>query len=196
MQSRYLTADEVTALAREAGEGWLPFAVALCTGLRIGDVLKIREEDLRAEGVSFVAEKTGKSGFAALPVPILRALRKNAAGGWCFPSPKASGKHLTRQAAWARLKRAADRAGIPAAGVSPHALRKCFAVERMRSGGLADVQTALQHTGVKVTELYAFSDWLTGENANLPLLRGDVMRIADKVAEVLQTKIADLLRGA
>ena len=134
----------------------------------------------------YTAEKTGKQGFAPLPPEMLVTLRKNARYGWCFPSPKVQGKHLTRQAAWQRMKRAAKRAGVALGGVSPHALRKSFAVERMHTGGLQAVQEALQHDKAGVTEIYAFSDWLTGENANKPLLRRDLQAIATKIAELLK----------
>lgn len=186
MQSKYLEAREIAALRREAGEEWLPLEVALRTGLRIGDVLKIRPEDLTPQGVIYTAEKTGKKGFAALPPDIIEALRKNTRGAWCFPSPRAAGKHLTRQAAWQRIKRAAQRAGVEARGVSPHALRKSFAVERMHTSGLRAVQAALQHDRAGVTEIYALSDWLTGENASKPLLRRDLQAIATKIAELLR----------
>lgn len=186
MRSRYLEEKELADLEEAAGSEWLPLAVALCTGLRVGDVLKIRPEDLTPEGVRYVAEKTGKEGFAQLPPSLLRQLRENAGEGWCFPSPRAAGKHLTRQAAWQRIKRAAARVGIDPAGVSPHALRKCFAVERLRAEGLGAVQRALQHDRPGTTELYALSDWLTGANADKPLLRRDIPILATKIAELLE----------
>ncbi len=186
MKSRFLDDREITALRRAAADEWLPFEVALRTGLRIGDVLKIRTADLARDGVRYTAEKTGKRGFAALPPETLRALRKNARGGWCFPSPRKAGRHLTRQAAWQRMKRAAAAAGIDAQGVSPHAFRKSFAVERMHAGGLQAVQAALQHDHAGVTEIYALADWLTGENASKPLRRGDLMLIATKIADLLR----------
>lgn len=186
MKSKFLDGRELSALRAAAPDEWLPFEVALRTGLRIGDVLKIRVRDLARDGVRYVAEKTGKRGFAALPPELLHALRKNARGGWCFPSPKKEGSHLTRQAAWQRMKRAAFKAGVGAEGVSPHALRKSFAVDRMHTGGLHAVQEALQHEQPGVTEIYALADWLTGENAEKPLRRGDLLLIATKIAELLR----------
>lgn len=185
MKSKFLDSRELTAL-RAASDDWLLFEVALRTGLRIGDVLKIRPRDLARDGVRYTAEKTGKKGFAPLPPQLLRALRDNARGGWCFPSPKKEGEHLTRQAAWQRMKRAASAAGVSLEGVSPHALRKSFAVKRMHEGGLRAVQAALQHEHSGVTEIYALSDWLTGENADKPLCRRDLMMIATKIAELLR----------
>lgn len=186
MQARYLTAAELQGLEKALGAAWLPLKVARLTGMRIGDVLKIREEDLTPQGVVFEAEKTGKRGFAALPPEVLRALQRQSRWGWCFPSPKARGKHLTRQAAWQRLKRGAKLARVDLAGASPHALRKSYAVELLREQGLGAVQRALQHERADVTELYALADWSTGENADKPLLRRDLLRIATKIAELLK----------
>lgn len=188
MRSRFLDEIEIKALRAELTPAeWLPLGVALQTGLRVGDVVKIRTRDLAEDGVRYTAQKTGKRGFARLDAETVSQLRKQARYGWCFPSPQAKGKHLTRQAVWYRIKRAAKRACIGAEGVSPHALRKSFAVLLMESSGLDAVQKALQHDRRDVTEMYALSDWLSGENADAPLLRRDLIAIA--------TKIADLLRG-
>ena len=82
MQSKYLEGSELAALRKAAGNEWLPLQVALTTGMRIGDVLKIRPRDLTGQGVIYTAEKTGKQGFAPLPPEMLTALQKNARYGW------------------------------------------------------------------------------------------------------------------
>ena len=187
MRSRYLDELELSALRHEIPlSEWMPLRVALESGMRVGDVVKIRTRDLDENGVHYTAQKTGKRGYAWLGGELVDALRKQARYGWCFPSPTAKGKHLTRQAVWQRIKRAADRAGIGADGVSPHSLRKSFAVMLMDSKGLDAVQTALQHDRKDVTELYALSDWLTGKNSEKPLLRGDLAILASKIAELLR----------
>lgn len=183
MRTRYLTPDEVKKLAKAAkGEEWLPLAVAVSTGLRIGDVLKIRPSDFVRHGVRYRAQKTGKLGHAPLTDELILALYHSSAGSrWCFPSPKDRRQHLTRQAAWARMKRACKRAGVDPSGVSPHSLRKVFAVELLRKTNLAEVQKALQHDRIDTTELYALADWATGDNAALPLTRGDLPRIVGQI---------------
>lgn len=183
MRTRYLTADEVRKLAKAVREEeWLPLAVAVSTGLRIGDVLKIRPSDFVRHGVRYRAQKTGKSGHVALDDKLMLALYRSSAGSqWCFPSPKDRRRHLTRQTAWARMKRACKRAGVDPVGVSPHSLRKVFAVELLRKTNLAEVQKALQHERIDTTELYALADWATGSNAELPLTRGDLPRIVGQI---------------
>lgn len=186
MKSRFLDDFEIMAISRElTREEWLPLFVSLKTGMRVGDVVKIRVRDLRENGVRYAAEKTGKVGFAELPRETLQQLREQARGGWCFPSPTNKKAHLTRQAVWYRIKRAAKRAGVSVEGVSPHALRKSFAVFMFGEKGLRATMNALQHDRANTTAIYAYADWLTGENARRPLCRGDLPVIASKIAELI-----------
>ena len=70
-------------------------------------------------------------------------------------------------------------------GVSPHTLRKVFAVELYREKGFKAVQEALQHTNGATTEIYSFADWSTGKNAEEPLKRKDLQLIVKMVIEAL-----------
>lgn len=186
MRARYLTEDEIAALAGVNPAAWLPFVVGAKTGLRIGDVLTIRPVDIYANGIRYVAQKTGKGGKAPLDVDTICDLLANAKRSqWCFPSPRDPRKHLTRQAAWARVKRACKRAGVDPRGVSPHSFRKVFAVGLLHKTNLAEVQKALQHDRVDTTELYALADWATGENAKLPLTRGDLPLLVGQILSTL-----------
>lgn len=191
MKSRYLTDSEIMALRRLITEAeWLPFRISYETGLRIGDVLKIRVHDLTDDGINYCAQKTKKTGFARIQSGTLSALLKNAQGTeWCFPSSKKAGAHLTRQAAWARLKKTARLAGVEVDGVSPHSLRKVFAVELFKRSDLDAVRGALQHSDERTTELYALSDFTTSEYADKPLLRGDLQIICEKVAEIVIARL-------
>lgn len=184
MKSRYLSSAEIKRLREALTPGeWLPFAVALETGIRIGDIAALKVRSIQADGIHYTAAKTKKRGVA----PISAALRKSLprAGKWLFPSPYLSEKHITRQALWARMKRAAHRAGVEMEGVSPHALRKDFAVELYKAKGFAAVMAALQHANAATSEIYAFSDFSTGENADLPLRRGDLALIVRMCLEAL-----------
>lgn len=192
MKSRFLTTAEIDKLRLSCNfDHWLPFEVALQTGLRIGDVLRLRVKNVGAGVITFTAQKTGKQGRAACSRELcetLRARGKNLAS-LIFPSPANPQVPLTRQAAWARVKRAAARCGIDPDGVSPHALRKSFAVQLYLREGLEAVQTALQHARVSTTEIYALSDWLSGDNANLPLTRADIPYIIERVYDALKCRI-------
>lgn len=184
MKSRYIDESEIIRLRNALTiEEWLPLWVSLETGLRVGDVVKMERKDLREDGLHYVAEKTGKKGIAKVSQRLRKVLSQRR-GKYIFPSFK-SGKHLTRQAVWQRIKRAGKRAGIDLEGVSPHSMRKAFAVELYREKGFKVVQEALQHTNTATTEIYSFADWDTGDNANLPLCRKDLKLVVRMVLEAL-----------
>jgi integrase len=185
LKSKYLDKSELGKLrAMLAEEAWLPFWVSLETGLRIGDVVKLRRQNLQSDGLHYKAQKTGKNGVAAISADLRRNLSARR-GKWLFPSPYKKDKHITRQTAWARIKAACKRAGIDDEGVSPHSLRKVFAVELYREKGFKAVQEALQHNSAATTEIYSFADWNTGDNAEKPLQRKDLQLIVQMVIEAL-----------
>lgn len=185
MKSKYLDNVEVKKLrSAMSGEEWLPFWVSLETGLRVGDVVKLKPRDLQKDGIHYTAEKTGKKGIASISQALRKELEKRK-GKYIFPSSRSKQGHITRQAVWLRVKRAGERAGIDLEGVSPHAMRKAFAVELYRKKGFKVVQQALQHANAATTEIYSFADWDTGENANLPLQRRDLKLIVRMVLEAL-----------
>ena len=187
MKSRFLDETEIKKLRTLLGdEAFLPLRVSLETGLRIGDVTALRVADIKKDGIHYTSQKTKKKGVAKISDTLRRQLPKN--GKWLFPSPYKPGKHLTRQAVWARMKRAGKDSGIDLEGVSPHAMRKAFAVELYRKKGFKAVQEALQHNYASTTEIYTFADWNTGENADLPLKRRDLQLIVKMVLEALGEK--------
>lgn len=181
MKSRYIEKNELTELKKITSQNeklardFLPLAVSLATGLRVGDVIKIRLCDLGVGGFSFTAEKTGKDGFADCPEYLIQAMISNSDGvNWCFPSPVKKGRHITRQAVWKRAKRFARLADINPLGFSPHSMRKNFAVEVFHSKGMTAAQTALQHSRLDTTQIYILSDFVSGDNASTPLYRKDI----------------------
>ena len=184
MKSRFLDENEIKSLKKAfSEEAFLPLLISLETGLRIGDVVALRVSDVKSDGIHYKSQKTGKKGIATISCATRKLLNKK--GKWLFPSPYKVGQHLTRQAVWGRLKRAAKNIGIDLEGVSPHSMRKVFAVELYRKKGFKAVQDALQHTYASTTEIYSFADWDTGDNANLPLKRKDLQLIVKMVLEAL-----------
>lgn len=135
--------------------------VSMETGLRIGDVLSLRRENLRGASIHFVASKTGKGGSAKISSRLRRDLIAYAGSEWLFPGARGNA-HRTRQAVWADVKRACRALGI-SGNISPHSARKTFAVEDYHEHGLQHVQNALQHDDTSVTLIYALSDVLTNQ---------------------------------
>lgn len=140
--------------------------IALATGLRIGDVLTLRRDQL-AQRIRVTERKTGKQRTVRLPVALLRDLQREAATypddcPWLFPG-RDPGKPRTRQAVWQDVRRAARAVRLPASlQCSPHSARKAYAVRAFqRTGDLTLVQRDLRHSSPEVTLLYAMADELT-----------------------------------
>ena len=157
MRTEYLIEREVElVLHLLTYENRLVMRTLLHTGLRIGDVLALRTEQLKPN-FWITEQKTGKRRQVGLPEPLLTDLRQSAGGEWVFPGVK-PGKHRTRQAVWKDVKRAAA-AGRLTANAAPHSARKVYAVELLKKyGDIERVRRALNHGGIEVTIIYALAD--------------------------------------
>ncbi len=157
MRTDYMLDREVDlVLAALMPANALALRVALHTGLRIGDVLQLRPEQLQSR-FWVTEQKTGKKRQVGLTAPLLADLRDSAGEYWVFPGrdPK---KHRTRQAVWKDMKRAAKAFRLPI-NAGPHSARKVYAVELMRKyGDIERVRRALNHNSETVTLLYAMAD--------------------------------------
>lgn len=132
--------------------------VCVATGLRVGDVVQLRTDQLRPQ-FWITESKTGKRRRVNLSKELLGELRDQAGDVWVFPGgrdPERS--HRTRQAVWRDVKRAARAFRLPQ-NVGVHSLRKVFAVEQLRKtkGNVARVQRALNHSDVATTMVYAMA---------------------------------------
>jgi integrase/recombinase XerD len=147
------------------------------TGARISEATGLDVDDLSMQDESAVL-LDGKGGkqrivplgrYAAAALDAYRirarpALAAGAARGRAAPgrprgsaSPavflNARGGRLTRQGAWAVLRAAAERAGLPQ--VSPHTLRHSFATHMLDGGAdIRVVQELLGHASVTTTQVY------------------------------------------
>lgn len=143
--------------------------VSLITGLRIGDVLALRQENIDQSGaVHTVCDKTGKPFEGEIPSGFACELKRRAGKDsvWLFPSPspRRIGKPRTRQAVWRDIKRAAKICAVPR-NVTPHSARKVYAVDKFKKNGLEAAQTSLQHDRLATTLIYAFSDQIAAAAA-------------------------------
>ncbi len=138
------------------------------TGLRVSELVSLKAARIDREG-GFVriAGKGGAERIAPVGQAALAALAEyedavaRARGGArpqgnerLFPSRGGAG-HLTRQHFAAELKRLAARAGLDAAGISPHVLRHAFATHLLEGGAdLRAVQMMLGHADISTTQIY------------------------------------------
>lgn len=151
----------------------LVMEVCMATGLRLGDVLEMRTDMLRARKnrkLTVRQQKTGKNRRVTIPLSLYDQMLSQAGRLYVFEGRNDYRKHRTRQAVWNDLHRiavmyrlAGDLKTAKRALVSPHTARKIYAVEQYeKSGGdMAKVQELLSHGDASVTALYALADALT-----------------------------------
>ncbi len=159
MRTEYMLQNEVErVLMLLMPANRLVMRVVLHTGLRISDALTLKTEQLAPR--FWVKEaKTGKSKLVGLPAPLLEDIKAQAGPVWAFPG-QTKGKHRTRQAVWADIKRAARACRLPQ-NIGTHSGRKVYAVELMHKyGEIERVRRALNHRYESVTMIYAMADHL------------------------------------
>lgn len=157
--TEYLLNREVLrVLAALMPQNQLIVRLVLHTGMRISDALELRTDQLKPTGW-YVEKKTGKRRRYGIPRPLLEEIRAQAGPVWAFPG-QAPGRHKTRQAVWADVKRAARAFRMPQ-NVGTHSFRKAYAVGLMEKyGDIRRVQRNLNHSSPSVTAVYAMADVL------------------------------------
>lgn len=189
MKSDYLKPELYGVLEKVMQrENVLAMRVAVETGLRIDDVLRLRWSDFRRGGwFEYVAKKTGKKGRKHITKGLKAELfARREESEYVFPGRK-RGRHRTRQAVWKDMVQACDKMGITQNG-TPHSARKTYAVQLRKEAGLAAVQKELQHTSSTTTMIYAFADMARAANASY-----DPCAFAELVAQRVVEKLAALL---
>ncbi len=140
--------------------------LCLQTGWRIDDVLALRSEQVRhaltlkRTALTITEKKTGKRSRKLIPRELLHDCNDQAGELFVFQGRDDYRKHRTRQAVFLDIKRAAKKFNIEL-NISPHSMRKNYAVYMYKRYGLARVQTELNHDNITVTMLYALADELS-----------------------------------
>lgn len=144
-------------LAALTPENALVMRVCLRYGLRVGDVLAFKPEQVVQGRFTVTEQKTGKKRRIKIGGKLQRDLLAQAGLWWVFPGRVDPMKHRTRQAVWKDVKRAAVAFRFP--HVSPHSARKIFAVSmRARGFSYAEIQAKLNHSDLATTLIYALAD--------------------------------------
>ena len=158
MTTEYLVRRELEhVLAALMPANRLVCRVCLDTGLRVGDVVGLRTDQL-APQFWITEQKTKKRRRVNLSGALLDQLRAQAGPVWVFTGARDQSKHRTRQAVWADVKRAAKAFRLPQ-NVGVHSIRKVYAVDKVRrsNGDLRRVQRALNHADLSTTMVYAMA---------------------------------------
>lgn len=162
----FLSFEEAERLVKAADPGWrTAILVGLRCGLRIGEIMGLRWEDLdlvtgrlvvnRAVSRGRVGSpKNGRTREIPLGLDVLRALKehRHLKGEVVFPGPV--GRMLHRNETKHPLWRACRRAGLRSVGW--HVLRHSFASHLiMRGAPIRGVQELLGHSTIEMTMRYA-----------------------------------------
>lgn len=163
----------------------LALRTSLETGLRIGDVLKIKRSELNGRTIKFVAQKTGKPGKKVISADLAKRLKQISGKVWVFEG-RFGDKPRTRQTVWKDVKKASKTLKLNE-NVACHSARKTYAVEEYHEKGLPAVQKDLQHDRADTTMIYCFADMLTRQNHYD--FDGDMWDFADYIIEGVFSKI-------
>ena len=171
-------------------ENGLAARVSLETGMRIGDVVQLRPDQLIRRTIHYTADKTGKAGKAVITQDLANRLRAISGDEWIFSGR--FGGHRSRQTVWKDVTRSAE--ALRAAGIiheehiTPHSARKTFAVTDAEAHGIKHTQEALQHSSLDTTKMYVFSEkYLSSmtDNYVLKALIRQVALLTDKMDEIM-----------
>lgn len=138
--------------------------VGVCTALRIGDLLRLRWDDVYDEErgnfrfhITLTEKKTGKQKIIALNRQAVKALTlclPLRQGDFIFANNRKNQKAISRVQAW-RIIRAAAEAVKAAGCIACHSLRKTFGYFAWKSGVLPVMLMELfNHSSSEITRRY------------------------------------------
>lgn len=171
----------------------LALRTSLETGLRIGDVLALKPENIQGRTIHCIAQKTGKTVKKTISADLCNRLRQIAGDNWIFTGRDGT-DHKTRGALWKDVKKASKELGF-SVNLGCHSARKTYAVELFREHGIKEVQKELQHDNLETTLLYVFAHLLKRDT---PTSDSEVSDLSDtetekEFAEVVALRVVELL---
>lgn len=162
---KYVPTQEDIKKVLDAAEPWQKslLTVLLHTGARIGEVLKLRWEDVSEQAIQLWTQKRKNGSKQRRVVPLGSVLRgildeqhqKTGEGVYVFITPLTDAPYTTKQPVIRyMLKRLCETAEVRGFGF--HAIRHYFAVCLMKSQktGLTDIQLLLGHQRATTTDIY------------------------------------------
>jgi len=150
-------------LKRGIRRNYVMIVVGTCTALRIGDLLRLKWDDVYDEEngtfrshVTLKEKKTGKEKTIALNSKVISALRlylPHKRGEYIFSSNR-KGKAISRVQAWRIIREAAK--AIKAVGkIACHSLRKTFGYFAWKSGVMpVMLMDIFNHSKFEITRCY------------------------------------------
>ncbi|MET7021804.1 tyrosine-type recombinase/integrase [Bacillus mycoides] len=156
IRSKEQIADMKWALKRHCSErDYILFLLGLNTGLRVGDLLKLKVSDVRKKKKVVIREgKTKKARQLNLSniYDEIQEYIRTVDSEWLFPSRKGD-KAITTTQAYRQLQKAAEMAGLDSVGT--HTMRKSFGYWFYKqTKDVAKLQQILNHSHPQITMTY------------------------------------------
>lgn len=137
--------------------------IGALSGLRLGEIVKIRGEDVDLVGMTIRSTRKGNLDHRLPLHPELAVLAgRYPTRGWWFPSPYPNreypngGGHILMKSASDRVSKAIRAAGVEDRRITGHSLRHFLATTLLREGvQIRVVQEILGHASLATTQLYA-----------------------------------------
>ena len=145
-------------LSKKNKRDYILFLIAISTGLRIGDILKLRVEDVYNKNSILIKEqKTGKRQEIELSPKLKREIKK-----WCssregseylIKSRQGLNSPITRYRAYQIIKEVADLHGLD--NIACHSTRKTFGRKYYdKYGDIEELRKYFNHSSSAVTLRY------------------------------------------
>ena len=145
-------------LKKKNKRDYLLFLIAISTGLRIGDILKLRVEDVYSKNSIFIKEqKTGKKKEVELSPKLKREIKHLCKGRegheYLIKSRQGVNKPITRYRAYQIIKDVAELHGLD--NIACHSLRKTFGRKYYEKyGDIEELRKYFNHSTSSVTLRY------------------------------------------
>ena len=156
IRSKEKLEDMKWALKRFCGErDYILFLLGINTGLRCGDMLKLKKKDVRRKKEVLLIEGKTKKKRKIILTNIYDELNTyidSLESEWLFPSREGD-KPISRTQAYRQLNKAADMVDIKSVGT--HTMRKTFGYWHYKAHlNIAQLQRILNHSHPEVTLRY------------------------------------------
>lgn len=178
---------------------WLFVTIAMGTGMRHSEILRIRWEDIDPDSRRIYIGKA-KAGQREQPISQTLATKlmqereqRGDKVGWLFPTKTANAKHPHRQSMAEQFARAVTRAKLDPAKVTPHVLRHTAITGLVHAG--VDLPTIQKISGHKTLAMVLRYTHLSDDHVDQAVAKLDTT-FPDALTPELHTTPEEEHRGA
>lgn len=178
---------------------WLFVAIALGTGMRHSEILRIRWEHIDTD-LRRIHLPTAKAGSREQPIPPTLAStlarerdQLDNPAAWLFPTTRADAKREHRQTMAHQFRRAVKRAKLDPGKVTPHVLRHTAITGLVQAG--VDLPTIQRISGHKTLEMVLRYTHLSDDHIDEAVAKLDGA-FSDAITPEVHTSAEKAQRGA